>query len=89
MCRFVNILQGVRFFFIAMSKPQQSFRFRQINGIWQETRENAGILADFLVTRNLLIDDRTQFARIYDYEEGVCYWYRVDGGLITIDVWKI
>lgn len=72
-----------------MRKPLHSFRFRQINGIWQETSENAGILADFLGARNLLIDDRTRFARINDNEENVCYWYRVDGGLITIDVWEM
>lgn len=72
-----------------MSKPLHSYHFRQIDGIWQDTRENAGILADFLAARNLLIDDRTQFARIYDYDEDVCYWYRVDGGLITIEVWRL
>lgn len=72
-----------------MSKPLHQYRFRQISGIWQDTAENVGTLADFLAARNLLIDDRTQFARIYDYQEGVCYWYRVGGGLITIDIWKI
>lgn len=72
-----------------MSKPLHQYLFRQISGIWQDTTENAGTLAGFLAARNLLIDDRTQFARIYDYQEGACYWYRVDGGLITIDVWKI
>ena len=85
----MNTLRGVRFFFVAMKKPLHSFRFRQVNGTWQDTTENAGTLADFLAARNILIDDRTQFARIYDYQEGVCYWYRVDGGLITIDVWKL
>lgn len=72
-----------------MKKPLHSYRFRQINGIWQDTTENAGTLAGFLAARNLLIDDRTRFARIHDYDEGMCYWYRVDGGQITIDVWKI
>lgn len=89
MITFVNTLRSVRFFFITMSKPLHSFRFRQINGIWQDTTENAGTLADFLGARNLLIDDRTQFARIKDYQEGISYWYRVDGGLITIDVWPL
>ena len=49
-----------------MSKPLHSYRFRQIEGIWQDTRENVGTLADFLAARNILIDDRTQLARIYD-----------------------
>lgn len=72
-----------------MNKPLHSYRFRQIEGIWRDATANAGILADFLAAHNLLIDDRTEYARIKDYEEGMCYWYRVDGGLITIDIWKI
>lgn len=72
-----------------MSKPLHSFRFIQINGIWTDTRENAGVLADFLAVRNLLIDDRTQFARIYDYDEGIKYLYRASAGMVTIELWAI
>lgn len=86
---FVNTLRSVRFFFIAMSKPLHSYQFRQIEGVWQDTRENAGILADFLATRNLLIDDRTQFARIYDYDAGWCIFYRAQAGLVEIQEWKL
>ena len=72
-----------------MSTLLHSYQFRQINGIWQEVRENAGILADFLAVNNLQIDDRTEHARIRDYDEGVYYWYRVWGGVISIEVWQI
>ncbi len=72
-----------------MSKPLHSYQFRQIEGIWQDTRENAGILADFLAARNLMIDDRTQFARIYDYDAGWCIFYRAQAGLVEVQEWKL
>lgn len=72
-----------------MSKPLHSYQFRQIEGVWQDTRENAGILADFLAARNLLIDDRTQFARINDYDAGWCIFYRAQAGLVEVEEWKL
>lgn len=72
-----------------MSKPNRTLIFRPINGIWTETRENAGILADFLAANNLLIDDRAQFARIYDYDEGIEYLYRASAGKVEIEMWDI
>lgn len=72
-----------------MNKPLHEYIFRPINGCWIETRENAGILADFLLERDLLIDERTQFARIYDYDERLCYHYRASAGKINITIWKI
>lgn len=74
---------------IVMSKPLHQYRFRQIDGIWQDTRENAGTLADFLSARDLLIDDRTQFARIYDYDAGWCIFYRAQAGMVEIEEWKL
>lgn len=72
-----------------MSKPLHLYQFRQIEGVWQDTRENAGILADFLAARNLLIDDRTQFARIYDYDAGWCVFIRAQAGLVEVEEWKL
>lgn len=72
-----------------MTKPIKELIFRPIEGIWTDTRENVGTLADFLAAKNLLIDDRTQFARIYDYEEGVCYMYRASACKVSIEIWKI
>lgn len=72
-----------------MAKPIQKLIFRQVNGIWTDTRENAGVLADFLAANNLLIDDRTQFARIYDYDERIEYIYRASAGMVDIEMWAI
>lgn len=72
-----------------MAKPIQTLIFRPINGIWTDTRENAGILADFLAANNLLIDDRTQFARIYDYDEGIEYLYRASADKVEVEMWAI
>lgn len=72
-----------------MTKPLHSLVFRPIDGIWMDTRENTGTLADFLAAHSLLIDDRTQFARIYDYDEGVCYYYRAQAGKVSIEIWRI
>lgn len=86
---FVNTLRGIRFFFIAMSKPLHTYNFRPINGIWTDTRENIGTLADFLSSKGLVIDDRMQFARIYDYDAGWCIIYRAQAGLVEVEEWKL
>ena len=72
-----------------MRKPIHDYIFRPIDGQWIETKENAGVLADFLLERGILIDDRTAFARLYDYDEGLCYYYRATAGKIMITIWKI
>ena len=72
-----------------MSKPLHTYVFRPVNGIWTDTRENVGTLADFLAARNLLIDDRTQFARIYDYDAGWCIFYRAQAGMVEVEEWNL
>lgn len=72
-----------------MAKPIQTLIFRPINGIWTDTRENAGTLADFLTAYDLLIDDRMQFARFYDYDEGIEFLYRASAGKVEIEMWEI
>lgn len=48
------------------------------------------ILADFLSNRGIVIDDRAQFARLYDYDLNECIWYRAYGSQkITITIWDI
>ena len=74
---------------IVMSKPLHTYVFRPVNGIWTDTRENVGTLADFLAARNLLIDDRTQFARIYDYDAGWCIFYRAQAGMVEVEERKL
>lgn len=70
-------------------RPIHEYRFRCIDGMWREITEDAGILADVLGRWELDFDYRIQFARVYDYDRGICIWYRVDGGLITLTLWKI
>lgn len=73
-----------------MRKPLHTYIFRIVDGIWQDTSaENAGVLADFLESMDLLIDDRTQFARLYDYQQGLCIYYRAFAMKIEITIWKI
>lgn len=69
-------------------KPFKEYRFRLIDGMWREITENAGILADVLGRWELDFDYRIQFARVYDYERGICFFYRAVGGLITLTLWR-
>lgn len=50
--------------------------FRPVEGVWRDVTGKGDILADILIKYGILMDDRTQFARLYDYDEGVCYTYR-------------
>lgn len=70
-------------------KPIKEFRFRLIDGAWREITENAGILADVLNRWDLDFDYRIQFARVYDYERGLCFFYRAHGGLISLTLWRL
>ena len=72
-----------------MKHPLKTLIFRPISGMWTEIGNNAGLLSDYLAERSLLIDDRTQFARIYDYDAGVLYMYRATAGKVSIEEWKI
>lgn len=74
-----------------MSKvqPINEYRFRCINGVWREITEDAGILADVLGRWELDFDYRIQFARVKDYERGICFYYRVDSGLIKLTLWRL
>lgn len=70
-----------------MSKPLQEVRFYEINGLWQDA--HGCVLADFLSEYNIVMDDRCQFARLYDYERMLCIWYRAHAGRVTITIWRI
>ena len=72
-----------------MTKPLNEFVFRPIEGRWVDVKNNAGLLADFLSERSLLVDDRTQFARIYDYDAGILYYYRAGAGRVQITLWSL
>lgn len=72
-----------------MTKPLNEYVFRPIEDKWVDVKNNAGLLADFLGARSLLVDDRTQFARIYDYDAGILYYYRAGAGSVRITLWAL
>lgn len=79
---------GCAFFLYTMTKPKLLKVFRPASGIWMDA--DGEILADFLANRGIVVDDRTQFARLYDYDLNECIWYRAySSQKITITIWDI
>lgn len=71
-----------------MVKPKLNLVFRLIDGLWQSAE--GMILAEFLAERGIVMDDRTQFARLYDFDVNECIYYRAYGSQkITITIWDI
>lgn len=71
-----------------MGKPKLYLVFRHVEGMWLSADDI--LLADFLAGRGLVIDDRTEFARIKDYESHEYIFYRAYGALkITITIWHL
>lgn len=71
-----------------MVKPKLNLVFRLVDGLWQSAE--GMILAEFLAERGIVMDDRTQFARLYDYDVNECIYYRAFGSQkITITIWDI
>lgn len=70
-------------------KPLKEIQFRPIEGIWRDVTGDSGTLAETLERLNIIIDDKTQFARIYDYANDICIYYRASAMKIRITIWKI
>ena len=70
-----------------MVKPLQDIIFRPIDGLWQSA--DGVVLADFLSSYDIVMDDRTQFARLYDYGRMLCFHYRASAGKVQITVNRI
>ena len=71
-----------------MTRPLKETNFYLMpDGIWKDM--SGRILADVLAEYDIIVDDRTRFARLYDYERGICIYYRVWGGRIQITLWPI
>lgn len=67
---------------------KKHYVFRPTEGIWQNAEGE--VLADVLAEYGLTIDDRTQFARIYDYEQMLCFWYRAYGAMkVTLTIYNL
>lgn len=88
----MNTHDGVFFFFICftfkdMTKPLLEIIFRPVDGIWQDAEGH--VLADVLASYDIIVDDRTQFARLYDYERMICFFFRSYAGKVTLTLWRI
>lgn len=70
-----------------MIKPLQDIIFRPVDGMWQDAEGN--IMADVLASYDIIVDDRTQFARLYDYERMLRIYYRASAGKVTLTIWRI
>lgn len=70
-----------------MVKPLQELVFHHIMGMWQTPTGN--ILADVLAEYEIIVDDRTQFARLYDYARGIVFYYRASAGKVTLTLWRL
>lgn len=68
-----------------MENPKEYYVFRPIDGLWQSAE--GIVLADYLARRGMVVDDRTHFLRLYDYDTNECILYRAYGSQkVTITV---
>lgn len=74
-----------------MRKELNKRVFVPVDGIWTDVSSpEPATLALVLQSLDMIIDDRTHFARLYDYERGVEICYRAYGAMrITIDIYPI
>ena len=71
-----------------MVKPLKEFIFRPMPNVWMDAG-TCRILADVLAEYEIIVDDRTQFARIYDYERNILFYYRASAGKVQLTLWDI
>lgn len=65
--------------------------FRPIQGVWQDVAGESGTLADTLKRFEIIVDDKLQYGRFYQYEKNTVteIRYRVENTeKITITIWK-
>lgn len=70
-----------------MVKPLQNIIFRPVDGIWQDAEGH--VLADVLASYDIIVDDRCQFARLYDYERRLVIYYRASAGKVLLTCWRM
>lgn len=71
-----------------MTKPLREMIFRPVDGIWRDCSTGA-VLADVLSEYDMVIDDRTEFIRMRDYDRDVSIWYRASAGKVKITIWSL
>lgn len=73
-----------------MVKPLKDYEFRLIGGVFRDIKnQEQELLTDVLTKYEIIVDDRTQFARLYDYVREVVIYYRSHGNVVTIIIWKM
>lgn len=71
-----------------MTKPIHEFIFREIGGVWRDL-STGRVLADLLSEYEIIVDDRCQFARLYDYSRRVLFLYRASAGKVTLTLFTL
>lgn len=71
-----------------MTHPICEYIFRPMPDIWTDA-STGKVLADVLAEYGIIVDDRTQFARLYDYERGICFLYRAFANKVTLTLLRI
>lgn len=73
-----------------MVKPLKEYDFRLIGGVFRDIKnQEQELLTDVLTKYEIIVDDRTQFARLYDYVREIVIYYRSHGNVVTIIIWKM
>lgn len=73
-----------------MVKPLKDYDFRLIGGVFRDIKyQEQELLTDVLTKYDIIVDDRTQFARLYDYVRDIVIYYRSHGNVVTITIWKM
>lgn len=70
-----------------MAKPLQEVSFFPMDDVWQDAEGH--VLADFLASYDIIVDDRTEFARLKDYQRRLSIWYRAGAGKVRITIWRL
>lgn len=71
-----------------MTKPICEMIFREIGGTWTDA-STGRVLADVLAEYEIIVDDRTEFARIRDYVRNILIFFRASAGKVTITIWEM
>lgn len=73
-----------------MVKPLKDYDFRLVGGVFRDIKyQEQELLTDVLTKYEIIVDDRTQFARLYDYVRDIVIYYRSHGNVVTITIWKM
>lgn len=73
-----------------MNKPIKKYLFYEVEGIWVNVLGESKTCAQVLDELNIIIDDKCNFARFYDYENNIMILYKaLTPRKIEIYIWKI